>query len=187
MAISRPDGSLVAWSGDIDRPFDLRSSAKPFQAYVSQMSGAGLEPIQLAMAAASHRGLPVHVAIVDSVLARAGLSARDLRTPPDWPISGEAARHRVRTGERSPRRIWHKCSGKHAGFLRACVAQGWPTDTYLTPEPPAAKADRRGCLGAWRAPGRTIGGRWMWRSGSENDRPRHVTPIRTIRSRTCFR
>ncbi|MCH7581224.1 MAG: asparaginase [Acidobacteria bacterium] len=136
VAISRPDGSLVAWSGDIDRPFYLRSSAKPFQAYVSQMSGAGLEPIQLAMAAASHRGLPVHVAIVDSVLARAGLSARDLRTPPDWPISGEAARHRVRTGERSPRRIWHNCSGKHAGFLRACVAQGWPTDTYLTPEHP---------------------------------------------------
>jgi len=139
VAISRPDGSLVAWSGDIDRPFYLRSAAKPFQAYVSQTAGAGLEPVELALAAASHRGLPVHVAIIDSALARAGLSASDLQTPPDWPLLAKAARHQARMGERSPRRIWHNCSGKHAGFLRACVAQGWPTDTYLAPDHPLQK------------------------------------------------
>lgn len=139
VSVSRPDGSLVAWSGDIDRPFFLRSSAKPFQTYVSQASGAGLEPIQLAMAAASHRGLPVHVALVESILTDVDLSASDLQTPPDWPLSEEAGFYLARNGERSPRRIWHNCSGKHAGFLRACVAQGWPIDTYLSPSHPLQK------------------------------------------------
>ncbi len=40
VAISEPNGTVVAFSGDIDRPFFLRSSAKPFQAYISQSSGA---------------------------------------------------------------------------------------------------------------------------------------------------
>jgi L-asparaginase II len=35
-----------------------------------------------------------------------------------------------------PKRIWHNCSGKHAGFLRACVARGWPLETYLDPSHP---------------------------------------------------
>lgn len=139
VSVSRPDGSLVAWHGDIDRPFFLRSSAKPFQAYVSQTSGAGLEPIQLTMAAASHRGLPVHVALIESILEDADLSASDLQTPPDWPVSGESGFYLAREGETSPRRIWHNCSGKHAGFLRACVAQGWPTDTYLSSSHPLQK------------------------------------------------
>src|SRR5690606_32806760 len=35
-----------------------------------------------------------------------------------------------------PRRVWHNCSGKHSGFLRACVGSGWPTSSYLDPEHP---------------------------------------------------
>ena len=30
-----------------------------------------------------------------------------------------------------PRRIYHNCSGKHAAFLSACRAAGWPEATYL--------------------------------------------------------
>ncbi|MCI0426067.1 MAG: asparaginase, partial [Actinobacteria bacterium] len=42
VAVSDAEGNLIAWSGDIDRPFYLRSAAKPFQAMVSQENGAGL-------------------------------------------------------------------------------------------------------------------------------------------------
>ncbi len=28
------------------------------------------------------------------------------------------------------------CSGKHAAMLTACVANGWPVDTYLDPSHP---------------------------------------------------
>lgn len=136
VAITAADGSLVASAGDIDRPFYLRSSAKPFQAQMSQESGAHLNPLELAVASASHRGHPVQVALVESMLSRAGLTDDDLRCPRDWPLNPGAGRRLARAGEREPRRIWHNCSGKHAGFLRACAARGWPVDSYVSPEHP---------------------------------------------------
>lgn len=136
IAVADRDGSLIARHGDIDRPFYIRSSAKPFQAYVSQQAGAGLSPLQLAMACASHRGLPVQVALVRSMLEEAAIDGGALRCPPDWPLSREATRRLQRAGAEEPQTIWHNCSGKHAGFLRACVASGWPTETYLEPGHP---------------------------------------------------
>lgn len=136
VAVVDADGGLIARSGDIDRPFFLRSSAKPFQASVVQDAGAGLAPVELAIAAASHRGLPAHIAIIASVLAGGGLDQSDLQCPPAWPVRDSATGLLVMAGHKMPRRIWHNCSGKHAGFLRACVAQDWPTDTYLEPNHP---------------------------------------------------
>lgn len=136
LAISGQDDSLLAHAGDIDRPFYLRSSAKPFQAFISQESGAALEPLELAMASASHAGHPVHVALVRSMLVQAGLDESALQCPEDWPLSPDAARRLHLDGSERPRRIWHNCSGKHAGFLRACVGSGWPIDSYLSPDHP---------------------------------------------------
>ena len=133
-------GVLVAASGDIDRPFYIRSSAKPFQATVAQESGANLGPLQMAMACASHRGYPVHIALVRSMLERAGLDQSDLRCPEDWPLGVGAREMAMRAPGFSKRRIWHNCSGKHAAFLRACAASGWPTETYLSPEHPLQRA-----------------------------------------------
>ena len=136
VAVVGADGRLIASFGDIDRPFYLRSAAKPFQAHVSQASGAGLGPLHLAMACASHRGFPVHLALVRAMLAEASLDEASLRCPPDWPIHPGAARLAVGSGEIGPRRLWHNCSGKHAGYLRACVAAGWPLASYLDPAHP---------------------------------------------------
>lgn len=136
MAVSDPDGGLVAHAGELDRPFYLRSAAKPFQAFVSQEAGAALSPLELAMASASHRGTPVQVALVESMLSRAGLDEGRLRCPPGWPIRVSAERRLINHGEWRPRQIWHNCSGKHAGFLRACTARGWPIDSYLSPDHP---------------------------------------------------
>lgn len=136
VAVVDPDGSLIAHAGDIDRPFFLRSAAKPFQAHVSQQNGAGLEPLHLAMTCASHRGLPVHIALVGSILGKAGLDASYLRCPKDWPLNRSARDHLVRKGAQLPRKIWHNCSGKHAGFLGACVASDWDLETYLDPGHP---------------------------------------------------
>jgi L-asparaginase II len=127
---------LVAHAGDIDLPFFLRSSAKPFQAFVAQELGADLGPVELALACASHDGFPAHVAIVDAMLAKAGLDESHLQCPPLWPLSLKARDLLVGRGATAPRRIWHDCSGKHAGWLRACVAAGLPTDSYLNPDHP---------------------------------------------------
>jgi len=136
VAVSAPDGLLLARSGDIDRPFYLRSAAKPFQAFVSQELGAGLVPVQLALAAASHQGYPVQIALVESILRQVGLSERDLQCSHDWPVDRDARDRLIRRGESRPRRVWHNCSGKHAGFLRGCLGGNWPTETYLSAEHP---------------------------------------------------
>jgi len=127
---------MIGSSGDVDRPFYIRSSAKPFQATVSQEAGADLTPLEMAVACASHRGFPVHIAVVSSMLGVAGLDESALQCPPSWPLASEASRLVVRQGGSEPRRVWHNCSGKHAGFLRACVAAGWPTGSYLSPDHP---------------------------------------------------
>lgn len=136
VAVCRPDGSLVASFGDIDRPFFIRSASKPFQAYVSQSNGAELSTLQLAVAASSHRGHPVQVAIVEQMLASVGLDEHVLGCPPDWPSNRVAARRLIAAGEPSPRRLFHNCSGKHSGFLRASVSNGWSTADYLNPDHP---------------------------------------------------
>ncbi|MCZ6663170.1 MAG: asparaginase [Actinobacteria bacterium] len=59
VAVVRADGELIAWFGEIDRPFYLRSSAKPFQAMVAQQEGAPLRSVELALASASHERPPV--------------------------------------------------------------------------------------------------------------------------------
>lgn len=135
-------GRLLAHHGDIDRLFYLRSAAKPFQALVSQESGASLSPLEMAIVCASHRGFPAHLSLVTGVLEAAGLDEGALRCPPDWPLSPTASRIAARSGAKEPRRLWHNCSGKHAGFLRACVAAGWPTDTYLDPDHPLQREVR---------------------------------------------
>lgn len=136
VAVVSVSGELIASYGQIDRPFYFRSSAKPFQAAVSQACGAGLGREQLALACASHDGDPVHVALVESILASAGLTANDLRNPPGWPLSGSAERRLAASGHTTPSRLWHNCSGKHAAMLAATVASGWDPSTYLDRQHP---------------------------------------------------
>ena len=124
------DGSVIATLGeDLSRPFFLRSALKPFQALASQRCGARLENETLAIACASHGGYPIHLAYVRALLADVGLDETALRCPADRP-AGAADRMAAYRGDLDKRRIYHNCSGKHAGMLRACVASGWSTE-YL--------------------------------------------------------
>ncbi|TPX00715.1 asparaginase, partial [Schumannella luteola] len=79
----------------------------------------------------SHAGTPRHVAVVERMLADAGLDADALRCPADWP-SDPAARRAAS----APSRLTMNCSGKHAGFLAAAVAHGWDLESYLDPAHP---------------------------------------------------
>lgn len=131
-----PDGQVISGFGDTERPFWVRSSAKPFQATVATELGADLPPEHLALACASHDGTSTHVAIVRAILADGGLSESDLACPPDRPLSTAADRSLASGGVLGSQRVFHTCSGKHAAFLRACAASGWPTTSYLDPSHP---------------------------------------------------
>jgi len=131
-----PSGTELFRSGDPDRPLFYRSAVKPFQATVALEAGLILPVEHLAVASASHGGWPIHVAIVRSILSDAGLDESALQCPPSWPLSAGARDLQMRRGVRSPKRVFHNCSGKHAAMLGACMVQGWPIETYLDPDHP---------------------------------------------------
>ncbi|MEQ1735564.1 MAG: asparaginase, partial [Rhodoglobus sp.] len=129
------DGSILDSLGDPTALIYPRSAIKPLQATAVLGTGLALEGEELVLAAASHQGTPAHVAVVERMLASAGLDESALQCPLDWPLD-PAARHAAD----GPRRITMNCSGKHAGFLAASVQNGWTTADYLDPAHPIQRA-----------------------------------------------
>lgn len=133
-----PSGVAVLSKGDIIAPVLPRSSAKPLQSLACLTAGAPLTETQLAIAAGSHSGEDGHVEVVDEILAGAGLSRDVLRCPETWP-EDEATRLRLIRAGGSPVPIRMNCSGKHAAMLAACVANGWPVESYMDSEHPVGR------------------------------------------------
>ena len=146
-ALVDPDGEVVATVGDPTTAFYPRSSVKPWQAATIRRvgachDGAPLDGAVLAMAAASHAATPRHLELVTAMLEGAGLDVEAaLQCPVDWPGDDAARDDAVRRGEGRARAA-HNCSGKHAGMLLACLANDWPTATYLDPDHPLQQAIR---------------------------------------------
>lgn len=134
-AVVSGDGELRIGIGDIASPIFPRSTLKLFQTVASLSAGASLTDEQVAIATASHGGTPRHIALVREILAAAGLDDRALGCPPDWPLDRAARDQLVRAGEQ-PMAACMNCSGKHAAMLAACVAAGWPIETYLETDHP---------------------------------------------------
>jgi L-asparaginase II len=133
------DGSLEWSVGDVDVPILPRSCNKPVQALGMVRAGLDLSPDLLALACASHSGEAFHVEGVRRILASAGLTEEALQTPPDYPLDDAARDEVIRSGVgKAP--VLMNCSGKHAAMLATCVANGWPTDTYLEPDHPLQQA-----------------------------------------------
>ncbi|MFJ5990667.1 asparaginase [Lentzea sp. NPDC092896] len=124
-----PSGDVGFSVGAVQDPVLPRSCMKPFQALACLTAGAPLEGPALAIAAGSHTGEDRHVELVTRLLGE--LPVELLRCPPSWP-EDEETRQRVP----KPSRVRMNCSGKHAAMLAACVAAGWPVETYLEPAHP---------------------------------------------------
>ena len=121
-AVAVGDGSVVAQAGDAGLVTFFRSSAKPFQALPLVRARADLDDRELAVACASHQAEPPQLEAVRSLLGKAGAGEGDLECGFD---------------EGRPReRIYHNCSGKHAGMLALCRARGWPVRGYRLPDHP---------------------------------------------------
>ncbi|GGM70700.1 asparaginase [Dactylosporangium sucinum] len=129
------DGEVTAWAGDVMGAIFPRSSNKPLQAAGMLRAGLRLDPLRLAVVAASHRGQPVHLQAVRHVLEEAGIPESALGCPPDYPLSEDARDELIRAG-RGRERLFMNCSGKHAGMLLTAALNGWPLETYLEPEHP---------------------------------------------------
>jgi L-asparaginase II len=133
-------GQVHDQAGDVTGPIFPRSANKPLQTV--GMLGAGLvpaDPADLALISGSHYGEPFHVRRVRQILEAAGLGPGALQCPAALPLSEVERDAYVRAGG-SAEPILMNCSGKHAGMLSTCVANGWPVDTYLDPKHPLQEA-----------------------------------------------
>jgi L-asparaginase II len=127
-AVAVHDGAVVAEAGDAGLTCFMRSSSKPIQALPLARARADLDARDLAIASASHRASDDQIAAVRALLARAPAAEDDLECG-------------LQDG-RPPQRIFHNCSGKHAGMLALCRAHGWPTANYRLPDHPVQQASR---------------------------------------------
>jgi L-asparaginase II len=129
-------GAMTASAGEVTGPIFPRSANKPLQTV--GMLRAGLEPAEpadLALISGSHYGEPFHVRRVRALLRSAGLDVDALQCPADLPLLASERNALLRAGG-DPAPILMNCSGKHAGMLATCVANGWPLGDYLDAKHP---------------------------------------------------
>jgi len=143
VAALAPDGTFAFTAGSANTPIFPRSSNKPLQATAMLRAGLPLDGELLALAAASHSGEDFHVHGVHDILDFAGLTEHDLRCPPSLPLDEATARRLIREHEAPESRVRMNCSGKHAAMLATCIANEWPTETYLDPEHPLQRHIRK--------------------------------------------
>ena len=144
VAVFDAEGQSIFTLGDATALVFPRSAVKALQALPLIERGAadrfGLSDEELALACASHSGEAAHVAGVERILAKVGLTTSDLRCGAHWPIAQAAAAVVARSGAPTP--LHNNCSGKHAGFL--CVARALGVDhaDYWRPEHPVQRLVR---------------------------------------------
>jgi L-asparaginase II len=141
-----PDGVPVAETEGAGAVTTFRSAAKPFQLLPLVERGHagrwGFGDETLAVMAASHTGSDYHLDLVRGILARIGLTDRDLACGFHEPLDpGALARIRMHPEDRSP--LYNNCSGKHAGMLALALAEGWPSGGYEQPGHPVQQLMRR--------------------------------------------
>jgi L-asparaginase II len=120
-AVAVRGGEVVVSAGDPMLVTHLRSAAKPLQALSVVRARSDLEEREIAIMCASHLARPEQLDAVRSLLAKAGATEEDLECGPE------------------PTRLEHNCSGKHAGFIALCKAEGWPVEGYRLREHPCQR------------------------------------------------
>ncbi len=152
-------GALVAGTQHPDLVTTFRSSAKPFQLLPLVERGHadrfGFSDEQLAVMAASHTGSRHHVELVVGILARIGLGPEHLACGFHDPEDA-ASREDLQRGGLPRTALYNNCSGKHAGQLALCVAEGWPVGDYHLPSHPAQKLVRETIADACGVPAASL-------------------------------
>jgi len=155
-----PEGMFAFTAGSANTPVYPRSANKPLQAAAMLRAGLPIEGELLALAAASHSGEDFHTQGVHDILDLAGLTADDLQCPPSLPLDAPTAWRLIRSTppDGDPEsRVRFNCSGKHAAMLATCIANEWPTETYLSPEHPLQLHIRRTIEDLAREPVAAVG------------------------------
>lgn len=154
VAVVNTEGELLAHAGDAHWLTFSRSTLKALQALPFVTGGGpqhfGFSEQQVALLCASHNGEDKHVAQVQGMLDKIGLTYKALQCGCHVPLFAELGLTAPREAAFDERH--HNCSGKHAGFLAYCVQTGLPLDNYLNPQHPLQQAIRRDVARVARLP-----------------------------------
>jgi len=138
-AVVDASGQLLASFGDPEAVTFMRSSAKPFQAlpFVEQDGDLAfnLTPRELALLCASHSGTDEHVAVIQGMQKKIGVTEKDLLCGSHPPYHEPTAQALLLRGE-PPTPNRHNCSGKHTGMLAHALLRGLPIQDYINPNHP---------------------------------------------------
>ena len=133
-------GAPALIKGDPNALIYPRSAIKSIQASAMVRHGFDSQVRNLALLCASHSGSQSHQEVALQILKEAGLDESALQCVVDRPLG---IAERKEWGDKEPTRLAMNCSGKHAGMLATCVINGWPIDSYLSPEHPLQQAIRK--------------------------------------------
>jgi L-asparaginase II len=139
IAVVDKNGKLFASFGDPELVTYLRSSSKPIQALpLIELGGAEqyhLSDREIALMCASHRGLDMHVEVLQGLQSKIGIQESDLRCG-THPVSDKATAEAMLLRGEQPGQNRHNCSGKHTGFLAQAILRGKSIDNYISIDHP---------------------------------------------------
>jgi L-asparaginase len=115
-AVAVAEGLILEQAGDPELVTYLRSSSKPIQAAPLARARPDLDERDLAIASSSHVATAEQIEAVLRLLANAPADAEELECG-------------LQEG-RPQQRLYHNCSGKHAGMLALCRANLWVAPGY---------------------------------------------------------
>lgn len=139
IAVVNKDGEILYSFGNPMKKTFMRSAEKPIQALAALLAGAKdrfhLSPEEIAIMCGSHFGEKIHLRTVARYLYKMKLSEKNLLCPPAYSSKehvkiDQLTNHRILDEKNSP------CSGKHTGFLAACLLNNYQLETYTAFEHP---------------------------------------------------
>jgi len=139
IAVVDENGALSAYVGDPEKISFLRSAAKPLQTSVGIESGAvdayDIPEDSIAVMCGSHIGEEYHVAAIQKILDRIGLTEDDFTLGPVLSMSHHLELIRLKN-HIPARKIYNNCSGKHSCMLAVCRHFGWDYAAYQEKDHP---------------------------------------------------
>lgn len=139
IAVVDRDGQLVASFGNPELVAYLRSSSKPIQVLpLIELGGVNqfnLSDEEVSLMCASHRGLDMHVEVLQKIQAKIGVQEEDLLCG-THPINDKATADAMLLRGETPGQNRHNCSGKHTGFLAQAILREMPKADYINPQHP---------------------------------------------------
>lgn len=139
LVVLNGSGEVIYSLGNPDKITYFRSAAKPIQAINVITSGAytkyRISEKELAVICSSHYAEAHHLAAVQSILDKIGLTRKNILGGVVQPLNHEIALQYAVEGVKLDERF-SDCSGKQSGMLAVCQNNSYSLHNYLTPEHP---------------------------------------------------